>query len=469
MTTMSWPMALEPGEPAVREWNLLPVTAFLADLEARRTDRSPLVLAIDGRSASGKSTLAGRLAELMPASVVVHADDLAWNEPLFQWDHLLREGVLRPAKDGAGVRFTPPAWPRHGRTGAIEVPAAARTLIVEGVGASHASTAGLVDAVIWVQSDRRQAEQRGLARDIASGENGDAAASRAFWDEWDAAECHYLAQDRPWERADLVVAGTSPQPLPDGVIAVVPGPLRPVPVGDGTDQLTALGRYQDEFRATIGLVDPATPIPWCGDWRVADLVEHLTEIHHWAVAKASGAPEPPLTAEPADPAARYAHYAAELRDTLAGLDPDTPAWTLADQGLPPEQHTGTVRFWHRRQALETLVHLWDLRTAGGLAFDPGAEAWLDCLDEVVSVMHPRQLRLGRIRPPAVRVHFQPEETERVWEVAGADPTASAVTVRGPAAALALLAWGRATLDDPRITIDGDRPGLAAVLSSGLTP
>lgn len=234
------------------------------------------------------------------------------------------------------------------------------------------------------------------------------------------------------------------------------------------DHLSALQRYQQEFLATIPLARPDAHVRFCGDWTVADLIEHLAEIHHWAAGKARGVPESALEFESPDPAERYAHYAAELRDTFAELDPDAPAWTLSDQGLPPEQHTGTVRFWHRRQALETLVHLWDLRTAAGLGFDPGVDAWLDCLDEVVTVMHPRQIRLGRIGAPSARVRFRADDTGQVWELAGADIAAPVVTISGSAAVLALLAWGRATPDHPGLAVTGDRDLLGPALA-GLTP
>lgn len=220
MATANWPMTLEPSEPGVAEWTLAPFDALVAAILGRP---APRIIAVDGRSASGKSTLGARLAEQLPDAALVHTDDLAWNEPFFAWGHLLREAVLRPARRGEAVSFTPPAWATHGRTGSIEVPAGVQTLIVEGVGASHVSTVGLVDLTIWVQSDRLVAERRGLARDIASGENGDAAATQAFWDEWDEAECRYLAEDRPWQRADLIVAGTTPVPLPEGTIAVAAG------------------------------------------------------------------------------------------------------------------------------------------------------------------------------------------------------------------------------------------------------
>ena len=53
----------------------------------------------------------------------------------------------------------------------------------------------------WVQTDRALAWARGLARD------GGDSAQEAFWHEWEAEEQPFLAADRPWERADVVVDG----------------------------------------------------------------------------------------------------------------------------------------------------------------------------------------------------------------------------------------------------------------------
>jgi hypothetical protein len=93
-------------------------------------------------------------------------------------------------------------------------------LIVEGVGASRVELTPWLDAGIWVQSDFAEAERRGIARDIASGVNGDAEATIAFWHTWMAEELPFFARDRPWERADLILAGTSAEPPPDGLVAV---------------------------------------------------------------------------------------------------------------------------------------------------------------------------------------------------------------------------------------------------------
>jgi uncharacterized protein (TIGR03083 family) len=232
--------------------------------------------------------------------------------------------------------------------------------------------------------------------------------------------------------------------------------------------LDALHEYQDVFLATIPDADPGAPVPWCGDWTVEDLVVHLARVHHWAAAQARMVQQAPFGNGPFDLVQLYAQCAAELRATLAELDPDARARTLLDDGLPPTEQVGTVRFWHRRQALETLVHAWDLRVACGLDFDPGPAAWQDCFDEVVTIMHPRQIRLGRITAPATRVRFDVEEGPTVW-LHGAPADAPEITITGPARSLALLAWGRTTSDDPALTVTGSRAALDELLAAGLTP
>jgi pantothenate kinase len=111
-------------------------------------------------------------------------------------------------------------WREKGRPGVIEVPGGIELLIVEGAGAAHASVSELLDATIWVQADRMTARTRGIERDLASGENGDQDATLAFWAEWDKAERDYLALDRPWDRASVIVAGTPPFPVPPGKVAL---------------------------------------------------------------------------------------------------------------------------------------------------------------------------------------------------------------------------------------------------------
>ena len=74
-----------------------------------------------------------------------------------------------------------------------------------------------------MQSHFEVAERRGIARDTAQGVNGDAEATVRFWHEWMAEELTFLADQRPWERACAVVAGTPPPGLgPDEVLLAPP-------------------------------------------------------------------------------------------------------------------------------------------------------------------------------------------------------------------------------------------------------
>jgi hypothetical protein len=195
---------LPPEEPDFSPWKVVAVPTLLESWRGKLPDpvERPGVIAVDGRSAGGKTTMAKVLSGAVPGSVVVHTDDIAWHHSFFDWVELLRDGVLVPARAGREVHYRPPAWEPRNREGAVEVPLGCPLVIVEGVGAARKELMPLVDVVVWVQSDTEQARTRGITRD-----GGDAAAV-AFWDEWMSEEFPFLAEQRPWERADVVVAGT---------------------------------------------------------------------------------------------------------------------------------------------------------------------------------------------------------------------------------------------------------------------
>ena len=226
------------------------------------------------------------------------------------------------------------------------------------------------------------------------------------------------------------------------------------------DHLALLGRTQDAFLASIGEVDPTTPIPWCGRWRVRQLVVHLARIHHWAAGQARQRQETPLGRGPFVLDELYAACAAEVRDTLAELG-EAEAWTLVGNG--------PASWWRRRQLHETLVHLWDLRASSELAVDVEPVVWADTVDEVVTVMQPRQVALGRMAPLPVVVTLTAPDARRAWTL-GAEPDAAlSVEVSGPARELALLLWGRVTPDAAVLTVTGDRDALDRALAERLTP
>ena len=219
-------MSLPRAESAVEHWHAVGRAEFVDSVRkaAGSPATRPRIVAVDGRSAAGKSTLAAWLHEALPASAIVHTDDLAWKGPFFEWGPLLLQ-VLQPLHRGEAVHLRPPAWREHGRPGEIHLPAGLELVVVEGVGASQREHADLIDATVWVQSDFAEAERPGIASDIARGVNGDHQETVAFWHEWMSHELSFVQQQRPWERAALVVAGTTVLPLEPGQVAVSPGSL----------------------------------------------------------------------------------------------------------------------------------------------------------------------------------------------------------------------------------------------------
>ena len=218
---LRWPVILPPEEPHFEPWSVIPLEVFVLSIQ-HKLPRSKLgILAFDGRSASGKSTLAALISREVPGSVVVHTDDVpssaAWpgrdrhspptnTEPSFyDWTERVRENILKPARAGQVVKYRPPSWTDWLRTeGAfIEVLPGCPLLIFEGVGAARRELTDMLDGAVWVQSDIEKSESRGIARD------GDDAEATTFWKKWMAEEFPSLAGQRPWERADFVVSGTS--------------------------------------------------------------------------------------------------------------------------------------------------------------------------------------------------------------------------------------------------------------------
>ncbi len=204
-------LSLPSGEPAFGPWRVEPVSALVRVLfeAAGPVQGRPRVVAVDGRGGSGKSTLAAQLHVAVPGSVVVHTDDVAWHHSFFDWTDLLARNVLEPLRRGEAVRYRPPGWQAKGRAGAIEVPTGLELVLVEGVGAGRGELVHLLDGVVWVQSDTVEAERQGIARDAAAGTHGDSAGATRFWQEWMAQELPFVAAQRPWERATVVVRGTT--------------------------------------------------------------------------------------------------------------------------------------------------------------------------------------------------------------------------------------------------------------------
>jgi energy-coupling factor transporter ATP-binding protein EcfA2 len=216
-------ITLHPEEPPAGPWRVERISDVFGRLgrRAEMVRAGPTIVAIDGRSASGKSTLAKRVADAIPATGVVHTDDIAWFHSRFGWADLAVR-VLETARVGEPLSFRPPAWDERHRQGAIGLPSGIKLLLFEGVGSSRMELAHLLDGRLWVQADRMATDQRDDER-VAAGE-----VTRSDVEEWMAEELPFVAARLPWGHADLVLAGTPSLPHdPRTEVVVADGPLRP--------------------------------------------------------------------------------------------------------------------------------------------------------------------------------------------------------------------------------------------------
>ena len=221
--------------------------------------------------------------------------------------------------------------------------------------------------------------------------------------------------------------------------------------------------FTDLLRA--GALDAS--VPRCPGWNLADLGDHLGGVHGWAHGiVTTGSPSDAPTAPPRrdELADWYAERAADLVAALSTADPAAPVWTF---GTPPR----TVAFWIRRQPLETAVHLRDGREAVGRTAPIDPDLAASGVDEVVTMMFPRQVRLGRIPPLARGIRLELSDrpgTSYVLAGDGLDPEAAYdATVRGTAEQVFLWLWRR--LDTAELSVEGDDAAVADAYATALTP
>jgi len=226
------------------------------------------------------------------------------------------------------------------------------------------------------------------------------------------------------------------------------------------DYLAQMGRELAAFEACLG-GDLSAPVEHCGDWTLYDLASHLGGGNLWAAAAVTEQRGDYQAAPaPRDPPELAAWFNGAGRVLLAALDTDPSASAGAIAPPPP------VGFWQRRRCQEALVHRWDAEHALGTAgpLDPALAD--DGIAEVIDVMAPRQVRLGRTAALAHAVGLHATDTGSRRTLGPGDPVA---TASGTAADLLLLLWGRLDAGDPAITWDGDRGLAGSVLAGALVP
>jgi uridine kinase len=184
------------GRPEIAE------VVRLAWSRAPRAGRTRVV-AVDGRSGAGKTSLAMALQESLGAPLIALEDLYGGWDGLERGIDLLVSAVLEPLAAGRAVRVPRYDWiaAAWGPPRALEPP---EVLIVEGVGAGARRAAAYESVLVWMEEPASVRKKRALDRD------GETFAP--YWDAWAAQEDAMLARERTPERADLVLSHGEREP-----------------------------------------------------------------------------------------------------------------------------------------------------------------------------------------------------------------------------------------------------------------
>jgi uridine kinase len=205
---------------------LLAVDTVVATIRARAVRAQRLVVAIDGRSGSGKSTVATAVARAIGA-VIVPCDDFfaasvsnaEWDRrtpeqraaEAMDWRRLKREAIepLRAGRPARWYAFDFPAGPRADGTYPLQgIPtelASKPVVLLDGAYSARPELADVLDLSVLVEAASLTREARLAAREAAD-------FLQQWHARWDLAEDYYFGQVRPPSAFDVVLQ-TNPTTL----------------------------------------------------------------------------------------------------------------------------------------------------------------------------------------------------------------------------------------------------------------
>lgn len=157
----------------------------------------PFVLAIDGRSGSGKTELARAVADRVPGAQVVALEDAyrGWTG-LRAGVEAIAEGVLAPLSEGHPGSYRRYDWRAGALDGTVHV-APSAVVVLEGCGAGSLPCTPYLDALVWLEAPEYERHHRAMARDDG--------AWLDQWSTWAGQESALLAEHDARAAADLVL------------------------------------------------------------------------------------------------------------------------------------------------------------------------------------------------------------------------------------------------------------------------
>lgn len=234
------------------------------------------------------------------------------------------------------------------------------------------------------------------------------------------------------------------------------------------DNLAVIESEAERIRAAYA-ADPNGMVPWSDRWTVGTVARHIAGLHHVVSQVVAERPD-----------ADFGGF--KTLDAPPKGDPSFPDWSATGTAAAIEQlriapdcdacwswlpGAGSVGWWARRMAQETLVHRWDAEAGAGITgppMDPAAAA--DGIDELVDVFISASRAMNG-SPAGPTVGFRCTDTDGEWYVDLSEPGARTVlstppddvafTLTGPAEGILLVLWGRLDLDTAEVTLTGDAP------------
>lgn len=179
-------------------------------------DTKPFVIAIDGLSGAGKTTISKKITDAFSDSIVFHMDDYIvkrkhrydtgkdqWKEYYFlQWDvESLKHNLFQKIKDGKNV--TLPFYLKEKDTHQIiTTQIKTQTIIIEGIFLQRDEWKDFYDFIIYVDCPREIRDKRVLNRDqyIGSLEERLKKYKTRYW----PAEDYYISKVSPQQNANFV-------------------------------------------------------------------------------------------------------------------------------------------------------------------------------------------------------------------------------------------------------------------------
>lgn len=192
-----------------------PVEELLTLLHGTERRRQTLLVAIDGRGGSGKSTFARRLERASEEVTVVEFDDFylplaqrrartaAGNTEIggnFDWRRLCDQ-VLTPLSHDEPANYQRYDWPSDELAEWHSVPVGGIVLI-EGNYSTRQKLFAVYDYTIWIDAPHDVRLERGIRR-------GGADTRERWLTEWMPEEDRYIAAEDPAKRVDLLLDGTT--------------------------------------------------------------------------------------------------------------------------------------------------------------------------------------------------------------------------------------------------------------------